>query len=295
MNGAGFMIPVVAACLALSFLLSGMEAGVFALSRLRIRNLMRQGRKTAHQLNSYLQDPETFLWTIVAGNTLSNLVVFGALVLWLHSILAGRPLLLVAVFIVAVLLFYALFDLLPKMLFRKFPNRLCLALVRPFRLIHFALKPLVVTLEAFSDAMLAITRGAEFKRHLFGTRDELRIVMQESAQHLSSEERAMIDRVLDMQGLTVQQVARPIHETVSLSRSHTMRDALAVARDRGLTRMLVREGTQADARVMGVLSLRRLLYDENLNLEKPVGDYVTPALYITGETRVETALRRMQN
>jgi Mg2+/Co2+ transporter CorB len=40
-----------AACLALSFVLSGMEAGVFALSRLRIRRQMRAGRRSAKLLH----------------------------------------------------------------------------------------------------------------------------------------------------------------------------------------------------------------------------------------------------
>ena len=35
---------IFAACVALSFVLSGMEAGVFALSRLRIRQQMRAGK-----------------------------------------------------------------------------------------------------------------------------------------------------------------------------------------------------------------------------------------------------------
>jgi len=38
------------ACLAVSFVLSGMEAGVFALSRLRIRQQVRAGRPSAKVL-----------------------------------------------------------------------------------------------------------------------------------------------------------------------------------------------------------------------------------------------------
>jgi len=41
-------------CLVLSFVLSGMEAGVFALSRLRIRQQMRAGRQSARVLHQYL-------------------------------------------------------------------------------------------------------------------------------------------------------------------------------------------------------------------------------------------------
>ena len=42
---------VLTVCLALSFLLSGMEAGVFALNRLRVRQMARAGRPSAKLLH----------------------------------------------------------------------------------------------------------------------------------------------------------------------------------------------------------------------------------------------------
>ncbi len=64
-------------CLAASFLLSGMEAGVFALNRLRIRRLARAGKPSAQMLNRFLEQPEKFLWTILVGNTLANFIILG--------------------------------------------------------------------------------------------------------------------------------------------------------------------------------------------------------------------------
>src|SRR6476660_8169481 len=122
---------VFAACLLLSFVLSGMEAGVFALSRLRIRQQMRAGKRSAQALHSYLEDPENFLWTILVGNTIANFVILGWLVVVLHQSLRGYLWLFVFLFSIFVFLVYAFFDLLPKMLFRSFPNRLCLMLARP--------------------------------------------------------------------------------------------------------------------------------------------------------------------
>src|SRR5438445_1123757 len=114
------------ACLVLSFVLSGMEAAVFALSRLRIRQQMRAGKRSAQVLYGYLEHPENFLWTILVGNTVANFIILGWLVAILHQALGQHRLWFVLVFAATVFLFYALFDLLPKMLFRIFPNRLCL-------------------------------------------------------------------------------------------------------------------------------------------------------------------------
>ena len=76
---------IVLACLGLSFFLSGMEAGVFALSRVRIRQQMRAGKYSARLLHGYLEDPERFLWTILVGNTLANFIALGLIVAELHE------------------------------------------------------------------------------------------------------------------------------------------------------------------------------------------------------------------
>src|SRR5277367_2405462 len=118
---------VLAICLVLSFLLSGMEAGVFALSRLRVRRLARAGRPSAKLLNRFLENPEKFLWTILVGNTLANFLILGFTLAKIHEWLLGSRVWDIAVFAAAVFLFYTFFDLLPKMLFRAFPNQLCLS------------------------------------------------------------------------------------------------------------------------------------------------------------------------
>src|SRR5881394_465676 len=132
MKGYGIIWLLFAACLILSFVFSGMEAGVFALSRLRIRQQMRAGKRSAQVLYGYLEHPENFLWTILVGNTLANFIILGWLIAILHRVFQVHRLWFVAVFSVTVFLFFAFFDLLPKMLFRSFPNRLCLVLARPF-------------------------------------------------------------------------------------------------------------------------------------------------------------------
>src|SRR5436309_14034815 len=111
-------------CLALSFVLSGMEASVFALSRLRIRQHMRAGRRSAKVLHDYLENPENFLWTILVGNTVANFIILGWIVKILHDAVLGHHVWFVVIFSLIVFLFYTFFDLLPKMLFRIFPNRL---------------------------------------------------------------------------------------------------------------------------------------------------------------------------
>src|SRR5436190_11576582 len=117
MGTIGLVWLLFAVCLMLSFVLSGMEAGVFALSRLRIRQQLRAGKRSAKVLHQYLEHPENFLWTILVGNTVANFIILGWLIAVLHGAFNHHLVWFVVLFSVIVFLFYAFFDLLPKMLF----------------------------------------------------------------------------------------------------------------------------------------------------------------------------------
>jgi putative hemolysin len=285
---------ILGVCLALSFLLSGMEAGVFALSRLRIRQQLRAGRTSARLLHGFLENPENFLWTILIGNTLANFAILGFLIAWLHQFFAVRPVWFGVALAAAVFLFYTLSDLLPKMLFRLHPNRFCIVSARPFRLIHLALRPLVRLVEWLAELVLRWTGGKVFTGRLFGNREELRLVMQESAQALTSEERAMINRVLDLQNLTVRQIVMPLAQALTVGAGTPMSEVIALGRDRHVTRFPVVEGKEGESRVVGLINLGNLIYEPDLDLNRRAGDYVKPALYVTEDLRLEVALQRLQ-
>jgi CBS domain containing-hemolysin-like protein len=281
-------------CLGLSFLLSGMEAGVFALSRLRIRQQMRSGRNSARLLHRYLESPENFLWTILVGNTLANSLILGWLVVILHEALAERVFWFVAVYAVMVFLFYTFFDLLPKMLFRKYPNRLCIFLAPLFRGVHYLLRPLVAVVESISRLLLRWRGGKASTARVFGNREELRLLMQESAQSLTSEERVMINRVLDLQSLTVRQAMKPIRDAVTLPAQAPVSRALEICREKQFTRIPVWQEAEGRQRIVGLLSCNDLLFRSGLEPQGLVAELIRPALYLDEELRLELAMRRMQ-
>jgi putative hemolysin len=283
-----------AVCLALSFLLSGMEAGVFALSRMRVRQQMRAGRRSAKLLHGYLENPENFLWTILVGNTVANFIILGMILMFLDETLGSRRVWFAVVFLLIVFLFYTLFDLLPKMLFRLYPNRLCLISARPFRFIYLVLRPLVWLVERISALLLHWAGGKAFTGHLFGNREELRFIMQESGGALSSEERAMINRVLDLQSLTVRHIAKPITLAATVTMQTPISEVLVLSRDRHVARMPVWETRDGQRRVAGIISIPAILFQPEADPKKTAADFVRPALYVDEDLRLEIALQRLQ-
>lgn len=294
MNGDLLHWLLLALCVAMSFVLSGMETGVFSLSRLRVRQQMRAGRSSAKWLHHWLENPENFLWTILVGNTVLNFFTLGTLFAKLHAQFGNRHVLFAVTFVGIVFLFYALCDLLPKMLFQKFPNRLCMAMAKPFQFVHFALRPLVALVEWGSALFLNWTGGKVFKGQIFGNREEFRIVMQETAQGFTSEERAMINRVLDLQSLTVQSVSTPIGIAETVTAQTTMGELMAKCREKKHTRFPVWDLRDQRRRIVGLVDLDRILYRADLKPEQLVGEFVQPAVFLDEKLRVEEALVRMR-
>lgn len=284
-------------CFGASFLLSGMEAGVFALNRLRIRRLARNDQRSAQMLNRFLEKPERFLWTILVGNTLANFIILGWILAELHGLFLGNAhgrAWIVGLFTVIVFLFYAFFDLLPKMLFRAHPNSLCLSAARVFRIINFMLSPLVLLVEDVSKAILHWSGGQVFKGQLFGNREEMRMVMSQSGDALTDDEHAMVNRILDLQNYTVGQIATPLAKMVTVEAQTPLREAIALAREHGLSRLPVWEVRDQQRRIAGLLDIGPLLYRDSMDMEKPAAAYMIPAVFVNESIRLEVALRLMQ-
>ena len=289
-----FIVLGLIGCLTLSFWLSGMEAGVMALSRLRIRQQMRAGRPSAKVLHQFLENPENFLWTIVVGNSLVNFAGRGWFFSTLYGQVSWRSGWFGLWFVAVGLVFYTFFDLLPKMLFRAYPNRLCLALARPFQVVHLGLRPLVTVVEWGSRTLLRWSGGKIFAGHLFGNREELRLVTQDSDQAISSEERAMINRVLDLENLTVRQITKPLAEATTIAMDTTVAEALDLFRTSGLTRLPVWQQQGGARRIAGIVSAESLLFNAELKPTRKVSEVIMPALFLAEDLRLDVALDRLQ-
>jgi len=292
MSATVFIAGGLALAVLLSFVLSGMEAGVPRLSRVRIRHLCREQHTPARILQGFLDRPEEFLWTILVGNTLATFALLWAALVVLHAWLDGRRWLVFALLAVVAFLLYAIADLLPKMLFQRYPNRLCLRLARPFRLIHLALRPVVAPVTWFANATLRLTGGRRFQDRLFGSREEFRSVMQESATALSSEEAVMVNRVLELPNRTLGSLMVAIAKVTTIPADLPLGEFLAQCRESGRDRFPVRDTPRGP--IIGVMALHAVLYREGADPAGPVREYMSAPLRLEASLRLEEALKRFQ-
>ena len=133
---------------------------------------------------------------------------------------------------------------------------------------HLALSPLVLIVADVSKTILKWTGGRAFTGRLFGNREEMRAVMQESAQALTSDERAMINRVLDLQNFTVARSPCRWRKWWRSKQTRRLRDALKIAREKNLSRLPVWETRDGRRRIAGCSTVNTLLFADELDLQK---------------------------
>ena len=294
MSGLMFHYVGLLFWLLVSFFLSGMETSVLSLNRLRLRQWLREGRPRARVLLGYLDRPENFLWTTLVGNTIANFAAVAIVVTDLHGYCGEEPWLFWILFSSFVLALYLLCELLPKQLFRLAPDRLASRLVVWFQVAHVVLSPLVSVVESFAAGLLRWTGGLPLTTRVFGNREELRAVMVESGAALNPTERTLIGRVFDLQTRTVGQLARPLNKFDTVEATTSVAELIERFQAGAHTRLPVWSHSGLDRRIIGVVSLRHVIYSEPRPEVRTAADLLRPAVYFDESTRLEDALRRMQ-
>lgn len=279
-------------CLGVSFVLSGMETGMLALNRLRLRHLMRRGGKSARVLHRHLQRPERFLLTILVGNSVATITVMLLAVHLLRGWLGDHRWLWLAGLLGVAFLLYALMDLLPKMLFRQIPTRASLACARFYGWIHRLLTPLVLFVAVFAEMFQKLTGSRRFTGRMIGNREELWHVFQESSTGLTRDERSMVNRVLGLQTLTVGALTVPLAQVTTVTEDTPLTQVFDLCRENPPSRLPVKD--RDTGRIAGYLGLNALLYAENLPPDAVAETHVQPALFLRESDLLEMALQQFR-
>lgn len=281
-------------CLALSGFLSGMEAGVLSLNRERLRVYIKQGRKSARILNEYLSQPAHFLWTILAGNILFSFAALFSLVLALINPAKQNPWWFAIGFLIFVIIYVTLFDLLPKSLYQRFPARLCMHSVGIFRFITLVLKPLVWIVSGFGNLFLKPSKDSTFFDHFYESRDQIKTVLKDSSQIFTQEEGDLIAKVMDRGDKPVSKWMRPIESAIKVNPDDSVYSFVEKCKETKLNRLPVIERAADRYTAIGEIGLYSLLFDgKELSSEK-VSEYMLAPICLSSSASVHEALSAMQ-
>lgn len=220
---------IIIACLVLAFFFSGIETGVLLLNRARVRHMKEGGSFGARLLLGFLHEPGRLSSTVLVGKTLVNTVA--SVLVGYKALSHGGPWgLLLAVPVFAVIVWF-LGELVPKALFRRFPNRLTTWLA-PLLLITYTVLWVVVRVFAACSRLIVLILGGKVSsRQMFVTREELKLMAREGegSLPLSGEQRNLVASILDSGRATARDLMRPRTEVVRVKTSQSEAERLMVA------------------------------------------------------------------
>ena len=199
---------IIVVCLLVSFVFSGIEAGIFSVNRVRLAHRAKQRDRAALTLQRLLANPDRMLITVLF---VTNLVNIFALVLGSRLLVArlGQYGYLVALAIYLPVYLFGL-ELLPKSLFRRFPYRALALLSGPLRFLDSLLTPMH-WIGAGAQRLLFGAKASAQQR-LFLGREDFKYMTEEGERTgaISKTEREMIHNVVDFRAVTAKDVMTPI-------------------------------------------------------------------------------------
>lgn len=234
---------------------SGIETGIISIRRLRLR----QGDGTARRLAYFVEEPDRLLGTTLVG---TNLCIVVASVLWasmasrLWGVVgqAGASIGLTTVILI-------IGEYIPKAWFRARPYVRSARFVRPLRWSWTVLRPVGVASTWLAGLILPGKSSARQDFCALANRGELKLLVTEGEKHgvLTTEEREMIHRTVELAEKPTRALMTPIDRIVSVSSFATMREFLALAQARDFSRFPVQDPeTQEFTGIVAVLDVLAL-------------------------------------
>ncbi|MCF7847316.1 MAG: CNNM domain-containing protein [Kiritimatiellales bacterium] len=236
---------------------SGMETGIVSIRRLRLRHRLRQGDRAARSLAYFREEPDRLLGTTLVG---TNLCVVVASVLWAN--MAGRlwgvgGQAAATVALTVILLVFG--EFIPKAWFRARPYVRSARFVRPLRLAWIVFRPFGLAMTWLAGLVLPGESSGKQDLRTLANRDEFKLLASEGEQHgiLTTEEREMIHRTVELTDRTARAIMTPLDRIASASSNGTLQAFLDMAREKDFSRFPVRD--PQTGRFVGIVAVLNVL------------------------------------
>lgn len=254
---------VVVICLGLTAFFSGTETGYMSVSRVRLTSDPRGSGPRGTLLQRQLRSIEDPILTCLVGTNLFNVMASAAATMALTEIFGQRGQWLAVVLVSALLIVFG--EIIPKVLFREYPETLTLDAVPVLGVAMTILTPVRVLLKGYSGLLERfLPISGEHQETSLDRRNLAALLLSNSVPTEGDRRFAeAVDRFLKVAGLNLGPVMRPLDSLVTVTPDTTVAACLDEAARSGFSRLPIRG---EDGRgLQGYVLIRDLLF---LSLEK---------------------------
>lgn len=248
----GFLVVLIV----LSAFFSSSETGLVALNRYRLRHHVKGGHRGAKLAQSLLAKPDRMFGLILLGNNLVNIMAASIATVIALRLLGESGVWVSTVVLTFIVLIFA--ELMPKTLAAMHPQRIAypasLVLAPLLKLLY----PLVWLINLIASLFLRPfgVKSTNTQQEAL-SREELRVVLQESARHISSDHQQMLLNILDLEHGSIDDVMVPRQDIVGIDLAEPWEETIDRLSQTVHTRLPVWEGDLEN--MLGLLHVRSVL------------------------------------
>ena len=274
----------------MSAFFSSSELAIFSLASHRVDALAAEGSPGGVALGRLRDDPHELLVTVLVGNNVANIAAASIATALLVQVLPpGEAVTGATIFTSCFVLVIG--EIAPKSYAVSNAEPWALRIARPLSVAQRLMSPVVYVFEAATRAVNRLTGGsAEFESYLTREDIETIVLSGEETGALDLDEGAMIRGVLDLEETTVRAVMVPRVDMVSVPRSTTLEEVIAVCSREHLTRLPVYGENRDDVR--GIVDLRDALRARDDG--RSLGDVLERPTFVPTSKPIDELLAEMQ-
>jgi CBS domain containing-hemolysin-like protein len=294
-SGVWLQLIIMVVALVLCSIASAAETALTSLSRIKLKNLLEEGDRTAAKIENMLADPNIFLATILVVNSVAVIVASSmatALALRFTESLGEL------FSTVAISLFVLIFcEITPKTAAVQNPLRWARILIGPVRVATWLLRPLVLSLNVVTSVFVRLMGGHIKHKGPFVTEEELRLLVTVSEEEgvLEQEETEMIRSIFAFADTTAREVMVPRIDMVTLSSEVTVTQAVDLALQGGFSRIPVYEDAVGVDEIIGILYTKDMLRQMREGHDNyPIRNLLRSAYFVPETKKLDDLLREIR-
>jgi putative hemolysin len=279
---------VILIFLVLKGFFSGSELAMVNSDKIHLRHQARLGDRGAKLVLNLFRTPDVMLGTTLVGTNIATVTIttMGTLI-FVHLFGDAGDLVSVLVFTPFLLIFG---EIVPKSIFQQKADAIAVKIIYPLRFFSYLFYPVIFVFSRVARVAARLFGGATSGQSGFISKDELRVLidLSETSSDSAATSKQRIRRIFRFADTTVGEVMTPLAEVVGFNETREMGEAVRRVWASGFNRLPVFRGNITN--VTGVMTLSTwdlLLPDIE---QRPVDDFVKPALYLTPKQSLDQVL-----
>lgn len=284
----------------LSALFSGIESGIYVLSRIKLRLRSESGEPRARMLFNLLRNRRSLLGALLIGNNIANYLGTSAIAAFcsytLYWQLRDWQITIVVPLIIAPLLL--LFgEILPKNIFRHYADRYTYKFARMLKWSCnlFTVCGLLPMVNALTWLLIRATSGrvGEESANLFHPRQQIGHLLAESRHEgtLTPYQSALVERVMNLHEVKLEQAMVPLGSVQAVPCDISRDDLLAAMRSHSFSRVPAFDGDPDN--IVGIVNINEVMMTDRT--DRPVSDFIYDTVRVSIDTTIVHAIFALQS